>query len=106
MKNKFGKIYVDYLYDHVLEDVKKDIDVNIKEMPVIKEKVENEIFVKCFKSLIYCMNLERVEKKLVGENPEERYTFFCENKDAIILYSDSCVLLILHLNDNIVLIVY
>lgn len=84
MKSKFGKIYIDYLYDHVLEDVKKNIDVNIKEMPVIKEKVENEIFVKCFKSLVYCMNLARVEEKLIGESPEDRYTFFCENEDAII----------------------
>lgn len=86
MDNKFGKAYVEYVFEYILDEVKKEqyIDENTKEFKFIKAVIQKEIFIRCFKSLLYSMNLERSENNLKGNTSEERYNFFCNTEYCII----------------------
>lgn len=86
MDNAFGRAYVDYMFQYIFDKVDNDIKVNIEEknLEIIKETIKKEIFIKCFKSLLYCMNMARGNNELCGASAEERYSYFCNNKDLMI----------------------
>lgn len=85
MKRKFCVLYIGYIFEYIIEKLKveENLNVNVDEYSNIKNVIENEIFKRCFKSLLYCMNAERLEGRLLGESPEDRYTFFSETEYCI-----------------------
>ncbi len=83
MVKSFGKKYIDYIFENISDDVKSN-SLPEQQMDKIKYSIEKIIFQKCFKSLLYCLNVARVEGKLKGSTAEERYIYFCEEKDVII----------------------
>lgn len=83
MDKKFGRLYIDYIYEYVVKRVESEKNIEIAELQIVKEILEKEIFTRCFKSLLYCMNLERVENKLEGNTPEKRYEYFSNTECCI-----------------------
>ena len=82
---RFCVLYIEYIYRYIVKKLEKEEKINIEFLysDIIKNLFEKEIFIKCFKSLVYCMNLERVTGNLVGDTPEERYSFFANTDYSI-----------------------
>lgn len=85
MDKKFGRLYIDYIFDYIIKKINKanKADFNCKEFRYLKELIEIEIFKRSFKSLLYCMNVSRADGKLTGDTPENRYLWFCNNQFCI-----------------------
>ncbi|TCL54999.1 type 2 lantibiotic biosynthesis protein LanM [Kineothrix alysoides] len=85
MDKDFCKIYVEYIFEYIIREIEDDekIDFHIEKVPYLKETMEKEIFKRCFKSLLYCMNVNRVEGRLAGGTPQERYLWFVNNQYCI-----------------------
>lgn len=86
MDIKFCGIYIKYIYDNIINSLRADnnfvFDENI--LNIVKKNIEGEIFKRCFKSLLYGLNVERVDEKLIGDTPEERYAEFSDTEHCII----------------------
>ena len=82
---RFCVLYIEYIYRYIVKKLEKEEKINIEFLysDVVKNLFEKDIFIKCFKSLVYCMNLERVSGNLVGDTPEERYSFFANTDYSI-----------------------
>ncbi|WP_077613072.1 type 2 lanthipeptide synthetase LanM family protein [Clostridium sp. Marseille-P2415] len=85
MDKKFGRLYIEYIFKYIIREIeeKENLDFHIKEYPYLKDLIEKEIFKRCFKSLLYCMNVSRVEGHLTGDTPENRYLWFCNDQYSI-----------------------
>lgn len=80
MDRKFCGLYIEYIFEYIMNRLEKEEQIQVfsEESRLVKELIEKEIFQRCFKSLLYCMNVERLEGNLSGDNPEQRYTWFSE----------------------------
>lgn len=84
MDKKFCGLYIEYIFEYIMNKLdKEEIQVSPEEFQIVKELIEKEIFQRCFKSLLYCMNVERLEGNLSGDNPKQRYTWFSETDYCI-----------------------
>lgn len=78
MKKEYCKNYIRFLYEQVTEIITETIDDNL-----LNDIFEVEIFKKVFKSLVYAMNMERIEGRLKGKTAEERYAYFSDSDYCI-----------------------
>ncbi len=85
MDKKFGRLYIDYIFQYIIKKAEEEdkLDFNIEEFQYMKELIGLELFKRSFKSLLYCMNVSRVESNLEGDTPENRYLWFCNNQYCI-----------------------
>ena len=75
MHKKFCGLYIEYIFEYIIETLKEKEDYlfDSEKIKYVKEIIEKEIFQRVFKSLLYCMNVERLDGNLSGNTPEERY---------------------------------
>lgn len=78
MKKEYCKNYISFLYRQVSETIMEKLENDL-----LKDIFEAEIFKKVFKSLVYAMNIERIEGRLLGNSAEERYDYFSETNYCI-----------------------
>lgn len=90
MDIKFCGLYVKYIYDNIIDYLRMDDNFAFEEnaLNIVKKNIESEIFQRCFKSLLYCMNVERVDGKLIGNTPEDRYAEFSNTEHCITSMKD------------------
>ena len=82
MGKRFCGVYIDHIFEFIISTLQKNKNVNINSNNIIylKRIIEKEIFQKVFKSLVYCMNVKRLDGELIGNTPEERYLYFSETE--------------------------
>lgn len=85
MGKRFCGVYIDHIFEFIISTLQKNKNVNINSNNIIylKRIIEKEIFQKVFKSLVYCMNVKRLDGELIGNTPEERYLYFSETEQCI-----------------------
>lgn len=85
MGKRFCGVYIDHIFEFIISTLRNNENVIIDSDNIIylKNIIEKEIFQKVFKSLVYCMNAERLDGKLIGNTPEERYLSFSETDHCI-----------------------
>lgn len=85
MEKKFCQPYIQYIFEYIMEKTKTNecLIINESEYKKIEELIQAEIFRRCFKSLLYCMNAERSKGNLIGNTSEKRYLHFSETKYCI-----------------------
>lgn len=90
MDIKFCGVYIKYIYDNIINLLRADDKFTFEEstLNIVKKNIEGEIFKRCFKSLLYGMNVERVDNKLIGNTPEERYAEFSDTEHCIMTMKD------------------
>ncbi len=81
MKDKFCNPYIMYIYNKLINLEQEETESNQR---IIQDVITKEIFNKTFKSLVYCMNAERIEGNLIGSTSAERYIFFSATDFCII----------------------
>lgn len=83
MKKKFCESYIKYIFEYIRKQLNEEINIDMNDYKEVKELMQKVLFAKCFKSLLYCMNVERIDNNLLGENPEKRYISFSETNYCI-----------------------
>ena len=66
MGKRFCGVYIDHIFEFIISTLQKNKNVNINSNNIIylKRIIEKEIFQKVFKSLVYCMNVKRLDGEL------------------------------------------
>lgn len=83
MKINFCNNFCEEVFTDILGEIQKQTTVEEKEKKILKKTFVELIFKKSFKSLVYCLNNERIEKRLKGNSPEERYNYFSNTEYGI-----------------------
>lgn len=85
MHKKFCGLYIEYIFEYIIETLKEKEDYHFdsEKLEYVKEIIEKEIFQRVFKSLLYCMNVERLDGNLYGNTSEERYEMFSNTRYCI-----------------------
>lgn len=85
MHKKFCGLYIEYIFEYIIETLKEKEDYHFdsEKIEYVKEIIEKEIFQRVFKSLLYCMNVERLDGNLYGNTSEERYEMFSNTRYCI-----------------------
>lgn len=85
MGKRFCGAYIDYIFEFIVSTLqkRKNVIIDGNNISYLHKLIKKEIFQKVFKSLVYCMNVERLDGRLVGNTPEERYLSFSETEYCI-----------------------
>lgn len=85
MGKRFCGFYIDHIFEFIISTLRKreNVIIDSNNISYLQKIIKKEIFQKVFKSLVYCMNVERLDGRLVGNTPEERYLSFSETEYCI-----------------------